>query len=49
LPVSPLRQRYIAAGLITPDPYLSQPPMTADEMIAAGYWAAGEAKQRGSR
>jgi hypothetical protein len=43
-----LRQRYIAAGLITPDPYLEAGPLTADEMDARGFHAAAHAKRRRS-
>lgn len=42
----PIRRRYIAAGLITPDPYLSKGPLTADEMDARGFHAAAAAKRK---
>lgn len=40
---SPLRLRYIASGLITPDPYLSAPRLTPDEMDARGFHGAAAA------
>jgi len=40
---SPTRLRYIEAGLITPDPYLSRDKMTPEEMDAEGFHAAAAA------
>ena len=40
---SPLRQRYIDAGHITPDPYLNRPRLTSDEMDEQGFHAAAAA------
>ena len=42
----PLRRAYIEKGLITPDPYLSMTPLTADEMDVRGFHAAAHAKRR---
>jgi hypothetical protein len=43
LPVSDTRERYIASGLITPDPIRSAPPMSADELDERGFHSAARA------
>lgn len=46
-PAHPLRSRYITLGLITPDPYLSAGPLTADQMDERGFHSAAAAKRKG--
>jgi hypothetical protein len=44
--MSPLRQRYIAAGFITPCPYRNRPKLTIQDMLDQGYWSAAKAKMK---
>jgi hypothetical protein len=46
---SPTRQRYIASGLIVPDPVRSREPLTADEMTELGFHAAATAARKAPR
>lgn len=44
-----LRQRYIDAGLITPDPIRSSPPLSAEELSDRGFHAAAKASRNNPR
>jgi hypothetical protein len=41
--VSPIRQRYIDAGLVRPCPYRNRKKLTLTQMLEQGFWAAAKA------